>query len=42
MNNGIIKMKHYNEIIAMVKMFFVFFGGMSAFFVLALALEFIA
>lgn len=42
MNNGILKMKQYNEIIAMIKMFFVFFGGASIFFIFALFVELIA
>ncbi|MGL4663305.1 MAG: hypothetical protein ACRCV7_06460 [Culicoidibacterales bacterium] len=39
MNNTAFKMENYTEVLAMVRMFFAFFGGASLFFVFALAIE---
>lgn len=41
MSQLVIKMKQHNEMIEMIKMFFVFFGGASVLFVFALLIEFI-
>lgn len=42
MSQLVIKMKQQNEILEMITMFFVFFGGASALFVVALFVEMIA
>lgn len=42
MSQMILKMRKYNEIIEMIKMFFVFFAGASGLFIVSLLIELVA